>query len=85
MTGAYTWGQFKHPLSSEHLELRLQVSLSRTLISFIAYSVSIRMTIFLRFCHAGRRPAQSRGFPRPAPGGVAAARCLLLPVCCSAA
>jgi hypothetical protein len=35
--------------------------------------------------HAGRRPAQSRGFPRPAPGGVAAARCLLLPVCCSAA
>jgi hypothetical protein len=36
----------------------LQVSLSRTLISFIAYSVSIRMTIFLRFCL--RRTNQNR-------------------------
>lgn len=49
-------------MSSEHLELCLQVSLSRTLIFIITDSDSIRMTIFLRFCHAGGRP--SRGAPR---------------------
>lgn len=75
---AHPRGEFKHPLSPEHLELRLQVCFGRTFVlSIISCSGSIRMTIFLSFCHAGGPAGRVAGSPRPRQRSSRRVRCPL--------